>query len=841
MADDIPVVARRETARERWRRAQGLATPAGRLSRRPKKERQFIDIARERFEMSARADQQQRERELDDLRFYSGDQWDMAQQNARKAQQASNGLPPVPARPTLTINKIKEPIRQVLNEERMADLGIELVPADDFGELGIEPDHTEIELREGIIRRIQRAPEASEARGWAFSRAAIAGRGYYAIITRYLPGKTWDQEIAIRKIYNQASVSLDPAHEMGDGSDSMWGFIGNDLPWDEYQAQFPWIIDKDGGTRKNDLVDASDDEFRAFGEDVPNWFVDDGKQKTARVVEYFYVELESRTLALLKDGTTAWEDELDARERKQVLDRRTVTERKVKWAKIDGYQVLEETDWPSPDIPIIKVLGEELHPYDHERRAEGMVRASRDSQIGFNAMVSKWVEQVGLAPIPPFQATPEQIEGFETWYQLAATRTLPYLPYNLQSEAGQLLPPPSRTPVDTPISAIAASVQMFNEAIQSTTGVPEARVGRNDDAHLKSGKALQIMRESSQFGTSNYLDNLKRSMRYEGQIINNLLFPIYGAKKGRLARLMDSSGNVSTVVINPGTGPQAPGAPQPTSMPPGGVPSGAPAVPAPRPKPYELTPGGHYHVVISVTKNFDTRRQEEASQLGEMLSANPVLITWFGDIFFKNLDGPGHMDMAERAKVMLDPKIQQYLASKGQGEQVPPQVQAQLQQLQQQLQDAERAMATEKQKVEDKQAELAAKIKVAEIGSDKDITLQVMRDATAIKVAQIGALAKGAQVQLEADEERIALAQQASHDAINAHAEHQRGMEAAEQAHQHAVAQQDQAGQQALAQGDQQAGYAAAAADQSHEQTLEQQANAAALEPAAEEPGAEGA
>ena len=55
-------------------------------------------------------------------------------------------------------------------------MGIELIPADDFGEMAGPIDHTEIELREGLVRRIQRDSEAADARTWAFSRSAIAGR-----------------------------------------------------------------------------------------------------------------------------------------------------------------------------------------------------------------------------------------------------------------------------------------------------------------------------------------------------------------------------------------------------------------------------------------------------------------------------------------------------------------------------------------------------------------------------------------------------------------------------------------------------------------------------------------
>lgn len=786
----------------------------------PAQEQKLLKVARERFQQSQDADAKQRLREKEDLGFFAGEMWDADMQAQRRGQNANAGLPPVPARPMLTINKVKEPVRQVLNQERGADMGVQLVPADDFGDLGETPDDTEVTLREGLMRRIQRNPEAADARTWAFTRAVIAGRGYYGVMTRFLPGKTWDQEPYVHRFYNQSSVSLDPAHEQPDGSDAEWGFIGNDLPWPQYEAEHPKVAG-----RTNQLLGIGDDEFRALCEDYPTWFTQDGDTRSGRVVDYFYTERTARTLVLLADGSSAWKDELQ--DGAQLVDERDVIEKKIKWAKIDGYQVLDETDWLGPDIPIVKVLGEELQPYDDQRRAEGMVRGSRDAQIGFNAMVSKWVESVGLAPIPPFQATMEQIEGYEQWYQLANTRTLPYLPYNAVSESGQPLGPPSRTDISTPITAIAASVQMFDEAIQATTGVPEARVGRNVDAHLKSGKALKELRESSEFGTSNYLDNLRRSIRYEGQILNNLFYPLYGKTPGRLVRIMNGEGENEVVQVN---APQPP----PPQMPPGMIPPPAPPQemapgqppqgmmpPAPpQKKAYKLTKDANFNVVVKVTRSYDSRRSEEAQIIADLLTTNPVFMTWFGDLFFKSQDGPGHVEMAERAKVMLDPKIQGMIESKSQPNQPPPQLMQQLQQMQEQLKMAEQALQTESQKANDKQAEHDAKITVAKLAADKDIRLQEMRDATAIAVAKIAAMAKGVTIAAEAENEALALGQEYMHDAISAQQMHDHDLESSQQAHSHAM-------EQSLmgAQTD------SMLADQGHQQALAQAEQGAALQP----------
>ena len=275
----------------------------------------LLKLAHERFRLAQAADQAQRERELADLRFYAGDQWPPEVISARKGQDESNGLPAVPPRPTLTINKAREPVKLVLNQERQADMAVELVPADDFGE-GAQPiSDAEITLREGLARRIQRSSEAADARTWAFARAVIAGRGYYGITTRFCAGKTWDRDIAVRRFFQQASVTLDPTHEEPDGSDAEWGFIGTDMPWDQYRAEFPTV-----DSHVNPVVVADQDDFRALGDEAPEWFRSEGSQRSCRVVEYFYTVRTARTLAKLADGTSAWEDELPSGA--EIVDRR---------------------------------------------------------------------------------------------------------------------------------------------------------------------------------------------------------------------------------------------------------------------------------------------------------------------------------------------------------------------------------------------------------------------------------------------------------------------------------------------------------------------------------------
>lgn len=660
-------------------------------SRSPRAE--FLSLAKARYAQWQAADKDQTARELSDLKFYAGEQWPEDIKAARAGQDQNGVIPPVPARPCLTINKVREPVRQVLNQERQADMGASLVPADDFeGDTG-PISKEEIELREGLLRRIQRESHAADARTWAFTRAAIAGRGYYGITTQYAPGKTFDQEIVYRRFYNQAAVGLDPAHEQPDGSDAEWGFIGTWVPWPEYRAEYGERNGKKNRWAQGDSKSA----WEALGAESPKWVegsentvfkVNDKESETrdtraVLVVEYYYTERTTVEIALVEvadpNGLVAPQlltiETSQLTPRMKVIERRRYTEKQIKWAKIDGCDddVLEETDWPGQYIPIIKVLGEELQPYDDERRCEGMVRSARDSNQGFNFMISAMVETIALAPKAPIVGVAGQFEGFESAWDQANVRNIPRLEYNARVDGvPETLPPPQRQVAEPPIQAIAVALREFDSSVRATTGgavgLADPSVGGVDPA-LRSGKAIARLLQEKQSANSNFLDNLKRSCDYEARIVNDLLWPIYGRRPGRLVRLLNGELEPEAALL--------------------GVPyvmDGQKPLPAqpgqPDAKQVSLTKGATFNVAIKVGRDYDLRRQEEGTAAGELLAAKPDLWQIIGDIFVKNQDWPGSQEMADRFKVMLAPPIQQLLSQKTP---LPPEAQAQIAQLQQQL------------------------------------------------------------------------------------------------------------------------------------------------------------
>lgn len=795
------------------------ASEGPRLKKRTRREtKDFLDLARERKTQADEADKKQRERERDDIKFYNGDQWPEEEKNKRRAQSASgsgaSAIPATGSRPTLVVNLVREPVRQIINDERDSDIGIELTPADDFGDLSILPDDKEIQLREGLLTRIQRNSDASAARTWAFARACIAGRGYYAVMTRFLPGKTNDKEIYVMRIYSQDDVWMDPAHEEPDGSDAEWEGVGAWIPWHRYKAQYPH-----SARNPNKISAASEDTFDSWCRDTPEWVKSEGQLRSVYVTDYYYTEYESRELCTLLDGSVMWADDLVSEDDALVVDRRVCVEKKVKWAKIDGLndEPLEETDWESPYLPIVKVLGEELQPHDGERRAEGVVRPARDSNIGSNYLISKLVETIGQTPLAPLIMDPESIEQFVEWYKAAATRPLYMLPVKTYDDQGRQFREPHRPQADPNIAPMAQGISLFRQMVQSTTQVPAAALGDIDPV-TRSGNAIKALTANSRHSTSNFTGNLTRSVHYEAQIENSLLYPIYGTRPGRIARIVNGQGDAEPVMIHqPFT--RQNGLPQAVMMP---HPSGVGTIPMPmdhaamppEAQVYRLTKDATFNIAIKVTRKMDTKRQEEAEFLGNLIQAEPQQMAVYGDLLFRNLDVPGHKELEERAKLMLAPPVQQYLAQKQSGQTPSPtemHLQTENAQLKQKLQEAGQIIQTKGVEQQGKLAITREQEAAETQRADKD------REAK-IAVAVISALQKqqGESLQIFY-EERARIGEQAA----------SANLDARQKAHELALA--------AVT-----AATGAAQSAQDHRQTIEQDAHAAAIAPTPAPAGADG-
>jgi hypothetical protein len=743
--------------------------------------------ALEQFKLASETYRPQRAREIEDLRFDAGDQWPEDIAAMRKGRGDVNSVDYLPPRPILTIRTLDQPIAQIVNQARNARFAAKIAPKADAKQ-------ETADVIQGLMRAIEYESHAQTAYIWAFQQAVICGRGYYRINkvwTHDDPNDlsndpaAWDQDIRIEMILNGFSVYMDPwAQAVNDPKAAEWCLITEDIPEERYKREY-----KDSA-----LAGYSETDLQGLGDYQDQWVMTgDNGARCYRIAEYWFTVYDTKTEKNPKDPAQT----------------REVTKRTVKWAKMNGVEWLDAPqEWDGKYIPIIPVVGVEKNVAG-KRLWEGVVRPNLDPCRMINYTASFDAESMGTVQRAPWIGAAGQFEGFEAQWKANNTRLQPFLEYNAVTDAtgADHLPPPQRQVPTYPVST--EQISLYTNFVRSTTGVPDAALG-HVNANDKSGKAIAALQQASEQGTSNFPDHLQRAIQHGDLVILDLIPHVYD-RPGRVVQILEGDKDArSSVMLNQPFArvqnqlqPMAPG--QQPPMVPG--PNGQ-AMPAPV-EHIDLTNGAQYAVVVEIGKSFATRKQAGLEGMSNLAQAAPELVPRYADKWVEAMDFPESEEIAARVK---PPGVD----DGG----LPPQVQAAMQQMQQENQQLKMMVATKQLEtqatLEKAQMDNQARVQVAQIGAQTQLVVAEVK-AQSTELAQRIAILE---TMIGVEKEQRLQAQAHVHEhSLQAHTQaHEAGLTAQE--HAHALEQAAQAHQQGLE-----------AADQGHQQALEQQA--AQPEPAA--------
>jgi hypothetical protein len=603
----------------------GIAA-AGAVAEGGKPKKSASDIlatARARLDMAVSALAESREDEIDDLRFYAGSpdnhwQWPADVLATRGAVQGQT----INARPCLTINKLPQHVRQVTNDQRQNRPGAKVIPVDDNADVEVA------DIFNGMIRHIEYMSDADVAYDTACENQVSYGEGYLRLLTEYCDDNTFDQDIKIGRVRNSFSVYMDPTIQDPTGADAKYCFVTEDLTKAEFERMYP---------------DASPiTTLQSLGvgdQSISNWLNED----TVRIADYYYIDFDPETLNLYPGNATAFEGTPEDKQLRAIYGKpkksRQSDRQKVKYCKINGYEILEEREWAGKYIPVIRIVGNEFE-VDGRLYVSGLVRNAKDAQRMYNYWVSQEAEMLALAPKAPFIGYGGQFEGYETNWKTANTQNWPYLEVNPDVTDGQggMLPLPQRAQPPMASSGLLQAKAGASEDIKSTTGQYNASLGMGSNE--RSGKAILARQREGDVGTYHYGDNLARGVRHVARQLVDLIPKIYDTQ--RIARIIGEDGETKMVKINPDQE-------QPVNK-----------IVDERGIVMEkiYNPGvGKYDVVAITGPGYATKRQEALEAMAQLLQGNPQLWAVAGDLFVKNMDWPGAQEMSKRFAKTIDPKF----------------------------------------------------------------------------------------------------------------------------------------------------------------------------------------
>jgi hypothetical protein len=663
-----------------------LGSKSKRRNKRLEADEELIAKSLKRFKITAEAEAESRRQGLEDLRFSIGTgQWD----ESVKANREIEG------KPCLTINRAPAFLRQYTGEERQHRPAMLVSP------VGSGATTEEAKIHQGVLRHIEVISVADVVYDTAYDMMMRIGWCPWRIKTDYTSESSFEQEPRIEIIENPFSVYLSPVRRP-DGTDPLWAHVVNDYSEDEYEAEFGNL--KENGTKLTFPTQ--------MGNAEPGWVTKDG----ARVAEYWWIDVESKVLCLLDDGTSKLKEDLSAEEEKQIIDRRDTVTRKVNCVIHDALRVLKRYEYLGKFIPFPEVNGVRLNVNGKIYRA-GMVRDYRDAQRIYDFMVTRQVEQVDMVSKDPLWVPEGNAQWFEQYRQMNRMNYA-YLPYKAYDEQGRQLPRPERAGREAPIQAMAEVIKQADYDMKSVIGVYDSTLGDKADGTQESGFAIMQRQEHTDTGMLPWHDNLNRAIHWQGLILLDLWPKLID--QPRVQRIVNPDDTTRHAVVFNSEYNQPPQ--------PGVAPEEAQKLMDERiglKRCYDVQ-SGNYDIVLSTGPMYQTARKEGFKAMTAVVMSDPqAMLPMFGDIWMKNADFPDAKLAADRFKKMLPPNLQDESADDAQSKLV--QAQAQLQQLRQQhdimVQELNRASDT----IRTKRLELESKERIALVQMQHDLVMQQLK------------------------------------------------------------------------------------------------------------------
>lgn len=673
-------------------------------------------------------------------------------------------------RPFITINRIDPFLKQVENQARQANISIQVLPLKgDISEAGAE-------ARQGLIRHILSNSDGEVVGDLVFRDALTMGKGWAQVYTDYDDIEKGEQEIFVRAVPDVFSVYADPAATKPDRRDMRFAFAVETLPREEFDQFYPG-----SGLSQGTLTYAS-----LGAQEKLTWF----PGGSVTVADYYSVVESYQT-----KGKTR--------------SRRVLA---VKHQKITALEVLEETEIPITRIPLVPEFGDEYR-INGQVDFQGMVRNGREAQRLFNFFATALAEQADLSTDTAVIMAARQVEGLETYW---TQKRLPYRIYNDTDSQGNAIgaDKPERQVNPPPIQGTVEALQMADMYLKEVFALYDPSLGQGKGSD--SGRKVLALQQQGEIGNFNYIDNHKRFLRSLGLLLLEMAAVYYDTP--RIRRIIGKEETPKSIVFHAGDD----NAPTADDLEEWQI--GADSV-------HDLRVG-KYDVTVTTGPNTLSKRQAGIAAMLDLGKTVPQTVPIWIDLFFKNADFPGAMEVYERMKRTISAQFQ---------EQDPNDQQMQLAQAHQQLQALGqqhdlmvKELTAKNAYIQTEQAKHEAQVAIETVRQQTQVALQQMKDATTIEVARINAAKQAADTVAEAAEERIALMGTQVHEAHEAELsrQHELGLEATK--HANKMTELRQAGQNASMLSGQEHGQALEQSDNDTANTMTTQAQQAALTPAEE-------
>jgi hypothetical protein len=381
------------------------------------------------------------------------------------------------------------------------------------------------------------------------------GMGFYRWETEYERDLSFDQKIVLKPCFDQFNVYLDIMNTKEiDYRDGMWG--GENFYYDDYTFESNWPDAEKKGfpdldhtynegkicvsryyriKMKNDTVISIVNPFNGKPHTM---YVTDFKKEAYRPLINYYREYGYDE----QEDIFSWLNETN-----RILADRDVERKVVNWYLLTSDAILDEGEIGGEFVPIVPMLGPRYILNGHVYY-DSLIRQTKDPTRLNNFVVSNYVEAMAADTIAPWITNFKKIQRHMKTWQNANNRATIALPYDeVELKDGTIdATPPIKAPKGEVPAGWANLFNMTTDAKTRTSGLPDSAAGLKGN-EVSQG-ALELRTNNSLSNRSIFFKKRHFSDSLLGRHLESAI-PVY-YDSDRIVRFADIDGKTTIGRIN---------------------------------------------------------------------------------------------------------------------------------------------------------------------------------------------------------------------------------------------------------------------------------------------------
>ncbi len=611
--------------------------------------------------------------------FVLGDQW---REDESKLFERYDKIP-------LVVNKLGVLTNHLIGEYIQNTPNLQIQPDED-----VPPETADV--RAALIKHISLSSDAKNIYQTALFQAIIGGFGAYRIGLDYLNDYTFDQEPRLYDFEDPNRCYWDISAKHPCKIDGMYAGYKTRLSREKFRHKWGKDVESQIGT-----VASTEDSTMAFADDDSITQLDDYER-----------DPEKMTLYKLSDGSTVQDDEYKKLERVKVrgkkilrhngelvtiLDKRDVVHYSIKHRQVAGDFVLDETDFPSEDLPVIYWDQKSYFTKQGQQITRSFFKDVKDAQKYLNYLMTQSAYIMKISRYDQFimprkcAASPD---AMQQWRDPSVVRGALYYDETPSGDKPEQLRPPELS---------ASLTNEYNRTlmdIQSGTGMYHAQLG--DVGNEVSGKAIDARTQRGTKNTAIPYASGNVAITAGGTIINQMIPKVYDTPRKLVLPMPQSQ--ATPVEIN------------------------KPADPYGLQTQNDMTTG-RYSIKLKPGPSYEGQKELALESLQSVIEADRSgqAFGLIADLYCENLPLDNNIEIRNRLRTIVPPDV---IEAGKTGKPLPPKppqpdpqamlVQLKQQELQQKAQQAQLEAQNKVQDLELKKQELQRKA----IETHQDMTIQ---------------------------------------------------------------------------------------------------------------------